>query len=340
MKKEKLNTILFYVLGSLIFLAIPILVSPDLKRSDLWQIPPFRRDFLSYVLLLLFFFFNYFFLTPKLYFNKKYFLFILILIGSYLIVELLPALIVKHQFLRGPEPPPPFMKHRPPPKGIIHEMSRHLFLFLAIVIFSIMMRIRDKWKQSQREKLNAELAYLKAQINPHFLFNTLNSIYSLAIEKSDETATAVVKLSGMMRYVLSEADNDFVSLEKEINYLNDYIELQKLRLGNTVSLDYSVNGSTSAKKIAPLILVPFIENAFKYGVNPEEASHIVIRIDISDELSLYVKNKKVNTTIDQHNKSGLGIKNTKERLKLLYPAHQLEILNEETEFIVSLKLKL
>jgi hypothetical protein len=332
--------ILIYTLGSVIFLSIPVLISPDLRRSDLWNIPPFRRDFLSYVLLLLFFFLNYFILTPKLFFNKKYVLFILILIGSYLVIELLPALIVKHDLMRGPDKPA-FMKHGPPPRrGFIHEMSRHFFLFLAIVIFSIMMRIRDKWKQSQREKLNAELAYLKAQINPHFLFNTLNSIYSLALEKSDETAPAVVKLSGMMRYVLSEADNEFVSLEKEINYLNDYIELQKLRLGNTINLSYIVTGKTTGKKIAPLVLVPFIENAFKYGVNPEEPSDIVIRIDIADGLSLHVKNKKVNTNIDHQNKSGLGIKNTRERLKLLYPAHQLEIHNDPTEFIVSLKLQL
>ena len=107
---------------------------------------------------------------------------------------------------------------------------------------STMIKINNRLKQTEKEKIDAELSYLKAQINPHFLFNTLNSIYSSAIEENaDNTATAVVKLSGMMRYVISEAHHDYVPLEKEINYITDYIELQKIRLGNTVNLQYHGN---------------------------------------------------------------------------------------------------
>jgi hypothetical protein len=344
-KKDKVYTALTYVLGSLIFLAIPVLSSPDLNRDDLWSIPPFQRDFISYVLLLLFFFINYFVLTPQLYFNKKYLGFALILIAIYLFIEFVPGFIVHENFMRKPDHPfigPGPGKHGPPhPRGFVHELTRHLFLFLAIVIFSIMMKIRDKWKQTQREKTNAELSYLKAQINPHFLFNTLNSIYSLALEKSDDTATAVVKLSGMMRYVLSEANHEYVSLEKEIHYINDYIDLQKLRLADTIFLDYSVDGNSNGKKIAPLILIPFIENAFKYGVNPEERSEIIIKIEIrAQSVFLYVKNKKVHTNISKLEKSGLGINNTKHRLQLVYPAkHLLSIQDTEREFLVSLTLE-
>ena len=130
-----------------------------------------------------------------------------------------------------------------------------------------MLKINSRLKLAEKEKVNAELSYLKAQINPHFLFNTLNSIYSLAIEKSDYTATAVVKLSSMMRYVITDASHKFVPLEKEINYISNYIELQKLRIDSSIKLMYTVTGDISDKKIAPLVLISFIENAFKYGVN-------------------------------------------------------------------------
>src|ERR1700748_3501739 len=188
-----------------------------------------------------------------------------------------------------------------------------------------MLKISNRLKLAEREKVNAELSYLKAQINPHFLFNTLNSIYSLAIEKSDYTATAVVKLSGMMRYVITDASHKFVSLEKEINYISDYIELQKIRLDDSIKLSYSVSGDPADKIVAPLVLISFIENAFKYGVNAEENSEIKIHIDSTKGyVHLRVFNKKVKIQQVNTHTSGLGIENTINRLQLLYPGrHKL-----------------
>lgn len=213
---------------------------------------------------------------------------------------------------------------------------------MVIVVFSLMLRISGRWQQTEREKMNAELSYLKAQINPHFLFNTLNSIYSLAIQKSDETPTAIVKLSGMMRYVLSESANEFVSLEKEIIYIKNYIDLQKLRFEDAISLEFIIKGDSIGKKIAPLMLIPFIENAFKHGVNAEEESLIKINIHITEEtLFLSVFNKKVTINISEENKSGLGIENTKNRLQLLYPEkHKLSIFDTENSFLVELSMNL
>jgi sensor histidine kinase YesM len=198
----------------------------------------------------------------------------------------------------------------------------------------------EQWKRTRKEKLQAELSYLKAQINPHFLFNTLNSIYALAIDKSDHTATAVVKLSGMMRYVLSEAHRDLVSLQKELEYISGYIELQRLRLDDSVQLHFAITGEVRDLRIAPLILIPFVENAFKYGVNPEEDSNISIGIDITgDELHLSVLNHKV--TVQPAEESGLGISNTRHRLSLLYPGqHDLHISDTPESFFVSLNMKL
>jgi len=235
---------------------------------------------------------------------------------------------------------------RPPLKpgggSFLMEISHHIFLFLVVVFFSLILRIGARWKQTEKEKLNTELSYLKAQINPHFLFNTLNSIYSLAIEKSDYTASAIVQLSGMMRYVLSESHNDFVPLEKEIIYLNNYIELQRIRFGNSIKLVFAVNGSAAFKKIAPLVLIPFVENAFKYGVNAEEDSDINIQVDIGEEnLHLQVFNKKVRVLQATDDKSGLGIENTKKRLQLLYPDyHRLLIHDNENDYFISLTLQL
>jgi LytS/YehU family sensor histidine kinase len=187
----------------------------------------------------------------------------------------------------------------------------------------------------------SELSFLKAQINPHFLFNTLNSIYSLAIQRSDATPDAVVKLSGMMRYVLQDAQYETVSLQSEVNYIKDYIELQKLRLDKSVKLIFTQEGDLTGKKIAPLILISFIENAFKYGVNSEEDSEIVIRIKSEKEFSLFVKNNKVRSYSSDEPNTGLGIKNTRKRLELLYPGlHTLEISDNEKEFSVNLVIRL
>lgn len=215
-------------------------------------------------------------------------------------------------------------------------------LFLIVFFLSLMLRISGRWKQTEKEKMGAELAYLRAQINPHFLFNTLNSIYSLAIVKSDYTASAIVKLSAMMRYVINEAHQDFVSLEKEISYIRSYIELQQIRFGDSIKISFEVRGQTQGKSIAPLILISFVENAFKHGVNAEENSDIRILVDISDlTLRLEVSNNKVFVQSTDETKSGLGIENTRSRLQLLYPsAHTLSIHDNEKDFKVILELKL
>lgn len=336
--KNRPGEILIHIVGCIAFLAIPILFRPGaMDDFNVFDDLRSRIDFVSYVLLILFFYLNFFVLVPRLYFKNEYLFFGLAVVICFLIIAFLPDAIV------------PFkpMMHRPPPpkpKGgfFMFKPGNVFLLFLIVFFFSLILRISSRWKQTEKEKLGAELAYLKAQINPHFLFNTLNSIYSLAIIKSDQTASAIVKLSGMMRYVINEAHHDYVSLEKEISYIRSYIELQKIRFGDAIKISFLVKGDTSGKTIAPLILISFVENAFKHGVNAEENSDIKIRIDIDDDsLLLEVSNNKVFVQQTDENKSGLGIENTKSRLQLLYPSrHTLNIRNNETDFIVLLELKL
>jgi hypothetical protein len=342
--KNLRRQILIHAIGSIVFLSFPILFSPDLS-SNVLNINPVRRDLIQYVLLLLFFYLSYFVLVPRLYFNKKFVAFTLSLLGCYLLISLLPEYLIPHQHHHPPAqggghfPPPPHRSNFP----LFHEIGRNIFKFLLILFFSVLLRIYHRWKQTEKEKLDAELSYLKAQINPHFLFNSLNSIYSLALQEGgNQTASAIEKLSGMMRYVLSEAHQEKVSLEKELNYIESYIELQRVRFGNTIQLNYNVSGAVSHYQIAPLILISFIENAFKHGINPEENSEINTSIEIHDgELTLQVYNKKVETVNKLEEKSGLGIDNTKFRLQLLYPGkHRLLITETDINYKVFLNIVL
>lgn len=357
------NLVLFHIIGCITFLMLPLLFFPSNSKSfNVFTSPPSQRDFLGQVLLIAFFYCNYFVLIPKLYFNKKYLLFYAITVCCFLIIIFLPYLLL-HPFHKPPGMPPGGFNggsNMPPPQGFsgrgnappysqplrrgpfFGEVSHHIFLFFVCFFFSISLRTSTRLKQIQQEKLDTELSYLKAQINPHFLFNTLNSIYSLAIQKTDTAPDAIIKLSEMMRYVLHDSSHNFVPLEKEITYITNYIQLQKIRFTHSMQLNFNVSGNTSGKQIAPLILIPFIENAFKYGVNAADNSEIKIAIEVAeDALTMEVYNKKVNTTFLPGEQGGVGISNAKKRLMLLYAGyHELVINNNPADFFISLKLSL
>lgn len=192
----------------------------------------------------------------------------------------------------------------------------------------------------QNEKLTAELAFLKSQINPHFLFNSLNNIYSLAYQKSDQTPEAILKLSEIMRYMLYESNDNKVSLDKEIRYLENYIELQKLRFKNSASVAMSVEGDSLNKLIMPLILISFVENAFKHGIatDPQNPIKILLKIN-SGKLYFSICNLKNNHNKDET--TGIGLANVKRRLDLFYKnQYQLEIENGSSLFSCNLYLDL
>ena len=255
---------------------------------------------------------------------------------------------------RGDRPPFPDGQMPPGPQvgasntdservGFPIESSQTFFLFALSFLLSLMLPINDRLRETEREKLQTELSYLKAQINPHFLFNTLNSIYSLAIEQSAHTPDAIIELSSFLRYITKETQEERVALPKELDYIGHYVALQKLRLDDTVQLSFTTSGNAQGKYIAPLILISFIENAFKYGVNPQEDSVIAIEISIrEDALHCRVFNKKVHVTQSlQTAGSGIGLANTKARLNLLYPnRYRLVISDKPDDFTVDLFLTL
>ncbi|PSK94074.1 sensor histidine kinase [Taibaiella chishuiensis] len=345
----KTNQVLIHLLCGIVFLLFPVLSSPDFPHigMTLHNVNGLREVF-THALLIGFFYLNYAWLVPRFYFRQQYRSFYLLaflfaLFTILLIYGLSQLMGAGRAPYPGPPPMPPPGMHRPLHSNLLRMifLDYNLYLFVIVFITAILLKTNERWRWLQKEQLQTELAYLKAQINPHFLFNTLNSIYALALEKSDYTATAVVKLSGMMRYLISESGKNFVSLQQELDYIRDYIELQQFRLGETAGISYQASGSARGYEIAPLILITFVENAFKYGVNPEQHSAIGISITIAeDSLTLTVQNNKV-TISGAATASGLGIRNAQNRLQMLYAdKHRLQIDEDAAQFRVTLELKL
>lgn len=230
---------------------------------------------------------------------------------------------------------------------LFFSINRTLSTCLFLLLLGGMIRLAYSFIKNQNEKRNlenanlyAEVNFLKSQINPHFLFNTLNSIYSQAHARSENTEFSILKLSELLRYSLYDSGADKVPLADDIQYINNYIDLQRLRLSPKVKLNYKVGGYPDGKFIAPLLLISIIENAFKHGISYTQASVITIDIKIFEEtLTLTVSNPIVEK--DSFAPGGLGLKNVTRRLELLYP-HQYKLLFHHSgdQYTVNLKVPL
>jgi len=339
--KIKRFTIVTHALVWILLLVIPYISTDQLinaldPSSD--ETYPLLCLALSTVLIVIFYF-NYFFLIPKFLLTKQYWLYFSFLLLAIVTVFVLSGLIfLSSGFHRGALPNPNPAIEKIFPVIIINA----LLLWLLFIVSSILWTAYNRLKQTESEKLSAQIISLKSQINPHFLFNTLNNIYATAIDTSPKTADMVDKLSEMMRYTMKDTQQDFVLLEDEINYISNFIELQKLRLDRSVKLEYHILENIPVLHIAPMLLIPFVENAFKHGVNSEQKSHINIEISMDrTEFQLSVVNNKVVVQRDIAERSGLGIENTRHRLNLIYPSKHLLVINDtDKEFSVSLYINL
>jgi len=222
-------------------------------------------------------------------------------------------------------------------------VGMYFVILMAVVIklFKLWYEKQQKEGKLETEKLQAELNMLKSQIHPHFLFNTLNNIYSLSLQKSDSTPEMLVKLSEILHYILYECDGAFVPLEKEVVLLKNYTDLEKIRYNKRLELIWNMPEPSPVIEIAPMILLPFVENAFKHGVSKKrEKSSISIELHAYDEiLEFSVKNDKPSRKqlVLESGKHGLGLVNVKHRLELIYPGmHKLEITEMETEYSINL----
>jgi len=334
LQKRKLLIISGHIISWLIFLLLPTIFNPHKYGftilgfiDDLLQTPRWVNG----LLLIFVFYFNYLVAIPVLYLRHKYFSFFMTIVGCFGVFFLLNYSIMPKEI-------------RMLQTGSIHFLgpSFNIFMFIIVYVFSFTMCTYEEWQTTKHQMLNTEISFLKAQINPHFLFNTLNSIYALTLVRSEHAPDAVVKLSGMMRYSVSEANQSQVSLASEISYISNYIELQKLRITDKIVITFEISGDVENKLIAPFLLIPFVENAFKYGVNSEENSDIWIKIEINElDLQMQIENNKVFVRKGKDYGASIGIKNTKQRLQLLYPgAHLLKIRDGKYDFTVSLYIKL
>ena len=333
MGKKILNKeLLYHVMGIIGFLAIPIVFSPDFfSPVELTQIKGFRNDLAFHILLVLYFYFSYLVLLDKLYFKGRYVLYVLVIticfVSFVYIADVISGVEHQHRPDHQSMEMPSHHGHEHPhhqPHFHIFELGKHFIQFVMLTILSILIGVNQRRKRLEQEKTDLELSYLKSKLNPHFLFNTLNGIYALSLEKSDKTASAIVKLSGMMRYLLTEAERKEVSLKNELDYIKDYIELQKLRLTENNQLNVTVTGYPNGKKITPMILMTFIENAFKYGVNPEKDSRIDIGIKLeNNSIILNVFNTKSRATNSEDEDGGRGLSHTLKILETRYSGHYI-----------------
>jgi len=201
---------------------------------------------------------------------------------------------------------------------------------------------RYAFQEIEFKQLQTELSLLKSQINPHFFFNTLNNLYALSLAKSDEVPSVILKLSDLMRYVLETSKKKFVGLESEIEFLKNYIELEKLRLENNCAITFNVSGDISNFNIAPMLLVPFVENCFKHGIGASrEKECIIINAKLSgNQFTFSCENSKPgNGMANNENSHGMGLTNVKRRLELIYPVkHELDIISDMDSFKIKLSL--
>lgn len=286
-------------------------------------------------------YFTLYFLIPRFLLKRKYFHFALYSFYSLQAMILLEFSVILF-FLIG-------LKTS---NITLDPTTLNLFLLIAATYFVVFLasaiKLLKHWlmetkskEQIAREKVEAELSMLKSQINPHFLFNTLNSIYSLSMKKSEHTPEVVVKLSEMLNYLLYECNEEKVALEKEIALINNYLSLEKTRHGKRLHIESNLDVANKIVTIAPNMLLPFVENSFKHGVG-KKRGNVWVKIDISEKNGIFkfvVENiKPENSSKSEH---GIGLENIKRRLELVYKnKYSLNIKNKGNTFLIELELNL
>ena len=287
-------------------------------------------------------YFNLFYLIPNYLTQKRFLTYCGLLIISAVIITPLKVIIFYFKFSNHPELQAELL--------INHNWQFLITFFIAGS--STILKIITDWVRHLRERqelqtqtMQSELRFLKSQINPHFLFNTLNNLYALTLKKSDKAPEIVIKLSEMMRYMLYECNEKRVLLSKEVNYIKNYLDLERLRQGKNVEIKFDIEGHVSDQKIAPLMFITFLENSFKHGLNNQISKGFVnIRIEIEENIiHFFIENSKPDSLpVQEHRRSGgIGLVNIHRRLNLLYPnQYDLQIDDNPNTYAVRLKIEL
>jgi len=288
-----------------------------------------------------FFYFNYLYLVPKFLKNRNIFQYLIALILALIIFTPVYYFLEQNFY--------PLLGWKSYNVDLnfsfalmITLSANFLHIFLGILLSYLMdwRSMRMKKEIAEKDQLKTELAFLKSQVNPHFLFNTINDIYALTRQQSEQAPDALLKLSELLRYMLRESDDPLVPLGKEIEYLENVIELQKIGQKGRSYIDFKVIGNIEQQKIAPLILINFIENAFKHGIFNNPATPITILIKL-DTTTVHFRIQNQVNTFKKDKTGGIGLVNVKRRLALIYPdKHKLLITQDPANFTVDLKIDL
>lgn len=282
---------------------------------------------------------NYF-LLPQYFYRKRYVVFgvlsLLLLCTSILIEE-----FVMERIFYGDTRGSAFQGFFP----TLLDIGPTILFFVGFKLAWDNQKKQADLEQIKKEKIESELQFLKTQLNPHFLFNNLNNLYAYALEQSPKTPEIILQLSAMMRYVIYESRENFVPLQKELKYLKDFILLQKLQMESRGEVDFEVKGAVQGKRIAPLIMIAFVENSFKHSMSSQaEDIWINIKTEIKDQqLFFNCQNsfEPSDNTSNEYLSKGIGLENVKKRLNLLYPnQHQLHISQEYGIYKVALRIEL
>ncbi|MDU8886015.1 sensor histidine kinase [Yeosuana sp. MJ-SS3] len=293
-------------------------------------------------------YFNIYYLMPKFVYTRKYIIYALAVLASLFVMLLVKFnltyyLLSTNVWPEGPETTELTLNYA------IQTMLGELY----VITFVTAIKVTIDWLKEHKRlidleklQLETELRFLRSQVSPHFFFNTLNNIYSLTIEKSDRAPKTILKLSELMRYLLYETKQKRQSLKKEIICLQNYLDLERIRYGNLLTINLNISGDIEGKKIAPMLLLAFIENAFKHGAN-KNVGEIEIKIDfniVENFLYFRVSNPiptKINHNVLNDKQGGIGIGNVKKRLELGYNKedYKLEINDNDVEYVVDLKIK-
>jgi len=341
---KKWITILIHAAAWVLLFSLPALLSPSHNPNE--KAPAevangkmiFIFSRISDALLVSFFYLNAALLIPRLFYKKRYFVYTLSVIGSFTAYVTITWVLWISLTKMSAD----------------FSLDKHIFfstfIFLFILACSIAYKtIRDKIindqlvKEKENENLKTELSLLRSQVSPHFMFNVLNNMVALARKQSDQLEPSLIKLSSLMRYMLYETDEEKVSLEKEMDYLQSYIDLQQQRFGKKVMINVTMCPPDKMYDIEPMLLIPFVENAFKHGTGLIENAHIYIELKAEKNMLCFKTSNKFDPTSTEikDKASGIGLVNVQRRLQLLHPGnHTLNITKDNTVFTVSLTINL
>jgi hypothetical protein len=353
LSNSRLSVLLHITVWSVIILIPAYLfnASSDIRRPFPYSI------YFNLAIYGLLFYVNYLWLMPRFFFKGRrttYFLAALVLL-----IVVCTSLVMTNEYLMLNRIPPDDMMKFPEgapkdkeafrPPIMEFKIFTHISTSILILGFSLGLKLIEKVsrdekekKELEKEKLNSELAFLKNQISPHFFFNTLNNIYSLIGIDSGSARDSVLKLSKLMRYPLYESEKGEAKLSEELAFLNNYIDLMKLRLNNKVVLTVNFPTDFTDTYLPPLLFIPFVENAFKHGVSYRSPSFIEIGMEVSESRIHFITRNSIGKSghLNEEKYTGIGLENVRKRLNLLFPQrHQLTINEKDHVFEVDLVLE-